>query len=112
MSESRRVASCAEGGPRVVAGKQRLRGRRAGDPDPPAAPQEEAGTPLPAQSGRRGQEARAGAQAAGEDVPARPGPGRRVADVGACLGAHGVTSGGVGQRGREQLERQQVASPV
>lgn len=97
------IASCAAGSERIIGKQQHLRGRRrAGDPDPPAAAQEEAGPPVPAQGGRRrGQEARAGAQAAGEAapadaiVPARP--GRRVADVGADHRADGVRSGGVGQ---------------
>lgn len=111
MSESPRRAA---GGQRIV-GEQHRGGRRAGYPDPAAAAQEEAGTPVPAQGGRRGQEARAGAQAAGEAapadaVPARP--GRRVADVGSDHRADGFTSGGAGQRVCQQLERQQVTGPV
>lgn len=92
--------------------QQRLGRRRAGDPDPPAAAQEEAGPPVPAQGGRRGQEARAGAQAAGEAagpadaVSARA--GRRVADVRVDRRADGA-----GWRVLELLERrQQVAGSV
>ena len=111
MPESRRDAAGGQG----IVGEQHRRGRRAGDPDPAAAAQEEAGPPVPAQGGRRGQEARAGAQAPGEAAPADAlpaRPGRRLADVGADLCADGVTGGGVGQRVRQQLQRQQVAGPV
>lgn len=113
MSESRRRAA---GGQRIVGdGEQHGRGRRAGDPDPAAAAQEETSTPVPAQGGRRGQEERSGAKAPGASVPADavpPRPGRRVTDVGADHRADGFTSGCAGQRVRQQLERQQVTGPV